>query len=320
MNSGSRPEQFVTLFDSHYLPLGLCLYRSLEEHAQPFHLWIVAMDEACASALERLELHHATVVPLGEIEDERLRTVKAERSIGEYCWTLTPFLPAYVLARSPGIERVTYVDADVYFFQSPALLLDELAQSGKHVLITEHAFAPEHLAYMRYGRFCVQFITFRNTAPAAHVLQWWQERCLEWCYAREEDGKFGDQKYLDEWPVRFASEVHILAQTDRTLAPWNVAHQSRVSERVAPVFYHFHSLKIVSSRRVVLHFMYYVGRKNRWIYDRYLSTMRAVVREMRRLGIPVVGRPLLGQNVGRARTGYILAKTYLNGRADWATL
>src|SRR6185503_10812226 len=112
MNSGSRPEQFVTLFDSHYLPLRLCLSRSLEEHAQPFHLWIVAMDDACASALKRMELRHATVVTLAEIEDDRLRAVKARRSIGEYCWTLTPFLPTYVLKRSPEVERVTYLDAD----------------------------------------------------------------------------------------------------------------------------------------------------------------------------------------------------------------
>jgi hypothetical protein len=320
MNSGNPPEHFITLFDSHYLPLGVSLYRSLEEHAQAFHLWILAMDDACASALEKLQLRHATIVRLAEIEDDRLRAVKGQRSTAEYCWTLTPFLPAYVLRRSPKLERVTYLDADLFFFQSPRALLDELAQSGKHVLITEHAFAPEHAGYMRYGRFCVQFITFRNSDSAARVLRWWQERCVEWCYAREEDGKFGDQKYLDEWPARFSSEVHILAQSDRTLAPWNVAYQSRLSERVQPVFYHFHSLKIVSSKRVVLHFMYYIGRKNRWIYDRYLSTMRAVVRDMRRLGIPVVGRPLLGQNVGGARTGFIFAKTYLYGRADWATL
>ena len=320
MNSDSQAEHFVTLFDSHYLPLGLCLYRSLEEHALPFHLWIVAMDDACANALAKMDLRHATIVKVQEVENERLRAVRTQRSVGEYCWTLTPFLPAYVFRRSPRLERVTYLDADLFFFQSPRSLLDELVQSGKHVLITEHAFAPEHAAYMRYGRFCVQFITFRNTEPAARVLNWWQERCIEWCYAREENGKFGDQKYLDEWPVRFASEVHILAQTDRTLAPWNVAHLSRVSELVSPVFYHFHSLKIVSSRRVVLHFMYYIGRKNRWIYDRYMATMRAVVRQMRLLGIPVIGRPLLGEHVGRARTGYIFAKTYLNRRADWATL
>ena len=316
MNSDKQAEHFVTLFDSHYLPLGLCLYRSLEEHAHPFHLWIVALDDACASALAKIGLGNATVVRLEEVENEALRAVKAGRSIGEYCWTLTPFLPSYVFQRMPQVERVTYLDADLFFFQPPRLLIGELLESGKHVLVTEHAFAPEYADRIVFGRFCVQFVTFRNTEPARRVLRWWQERCIEWCYAREEDGKFGDQKYLDQWPELFPSEVHVLSRTDRTLAPWNVAHLSRLLGSLNPVFYHFHGLKIVSSKRAVLHYMYYVGRKNRWIYDRYVEVMRAVARQMHALGIPVVGRPLLGGTVGP----YAFARAFLQGRADWAAL
>jgi hypothetical protein len=320
MNSASQPEHFVTLFDSHYLPLGLSLYRSLEEHAQPFHLWIVAVDDACAEALANMDLAAATVVRLREVENEALRAVKGERSIGEYCWTLTPFLPSYIFQRVPKLERVTYLDADLFFFQSPHILIEEFLETDKHVLITEHAFAPEYAAAIRHGRFCVQFMTFRNDAQANRVLRWWQERCLEWCYAREEDGKFGDQKYLDDWPQRFPEEVHVLLQTERTVAPWNVAHLSRSEAPVRPVFYHFHSLKIVSSRILVLYFNWQVGRKNRWIYDKYVHTLRTAVKHMRNLGIPVIGRPLLGENVGRTHASYIFARFYLKGKTDWATL
>jgi hypothetical protein len=320
MISGNQVEHFVTLFDSHYLPLGLCLHRSLEEQGQPFHLWVVAMDDACAAALEKIDLPAMTVIPLREVENQALRSVKAQRSVGEYCWTLTPFLPSHVFERAPYLTRVTYLDADLFFFESPQVLLEEFGQSGKHVLITDHAFAPEHAEYMKYGRFCVQFITFCNTVQARRVLKWWQDRCIEWCYAREENGKFGDQKYLDEWPRRFAEEVHILSQTDRTVAPWNVAHLSRTLKQVRPVFYHFHSLRIVSGSHVVLHFMYYIGRRNRWIYDKYLRTMRAMVARMRELGIPVIGRPLFGQGVGPARKGYLFARTYLSRKTDWAAL
>ena len=30
------------------------------------------------------------------------------------------------------------------------------------------------------------------------ALKWWRDRCLEWCYARIEDGKFGDQFYIED--------------------------------------------------------------------------------------------------------------------------
>ena len=320
MTSASGAEHFVTLFDSHYLPLGLCLHRSLEEHGRPFHLHILAMDDACASALETMALPHATVIRLRDIETDALRAARKDRSIGEYCWTLTPFLPSHIFSRQPAVQRVTYVDADVFFFQPPALLLEELDRSGKHVLITDHAFAPEYADHARYGRYCVQFVTFRNTDGAGKVLAWWQARCLEWCYAREEDGKFGDQKYLDDWPRRFAAEVHVVERSERTLAPWNVAHAVRTRGEARPVLYHFHSLRIVSGARVVLHYDYAVGRGSRWIYDKYVETLRASVTRLRELRVPVQGRPLYGNDVGKLRAGWNTLRGYLRGTLDSAAL
>ena len=119
------------------------------------------------------------------------------------------------------------------------------------------------------------------------MLQWWQDRCLEWCYAREEGGKFGDQKYLDEWPELFRDEVHVLRQTEKTLAPWNVAHTSRIYGAVAPVFFHFHSLKVYKPNKVRLFSTYYIGDENMWIYERDLSTFRAAVDLMRCTGIAI---------------------------------
>lgn len=278
MNSIKPGEQFVTLFDSHYLPLGLCLYRSLEEHARPFHLWIVAMDDACAEALAQMQLVNATVLRLAELESDALRAVKSDRSVGEYCWTLTPFLPSAVLQRAPQVERVTYLDADLFFFQPPGVLLDELAQSGKHVLITEHAFAPEYAHNIRYGRFCVQFVTFRNTPQAKRVLEWWQARCLEWCYGREEDGKFGDQKYLDDWPSRFRGIVHVLRVPQLALGPWN-ADRFLVDPALRPVFFHFHGFRVAPGRRLLLYSRYRLGPATQRLYDQYVAAFRDALSE-----------------------------------------
>lgn len=316
MTSVRLTEHFVTHFDSLYLPLGLCLYRSLEDHGRPFHLWIVALDEPCAATLARLGLEHATIVPLRDVEDDRLRAVRPERTIAEYCWTLTPFLPGHVLGRAPHLERVTYLDADMYFFEHPAALLEGFERSDKHVQITEHDFAPEYAANLRYGRYCVQFMTFRNTPAAMKVMRWWQERCLEWCYAREEAGKFGDQKYLDAWPEMFAAEVHVLAESQRTLAPWNVAQAARRSGRAAPVSYHFHNLRIESPTRVVLFHTYRVGWRNRWIYQRYLRALREAVAQLRRLGVEIKGRPVFSG----PRAGLRMAWQRVTGRAALASL
>ena len=183
-------EHFVTLFDSKFLPMGMALHNSLISQGQPFHLWIICMDDKVEQQLGLVALPNVTLLPLASMETSELLEVKPGRSRGEYCWTLTPFTFQAVFDRDDSITRVTYLDSDIFFFDTPLTLLREFDASGKHVLITEHAFAPEYDFYVNLsGRFCVQFMTFRRSAEGKKVMRWWQERCLEWCFERHEDGK-----------------------------------------------------------------------------------------------------------------------------------
>lgn len=286
MDSHSSVEHYATLFDNHFLLQGMCLHRSLVAKAAPFHLWVLCMDEAVENHLRQLDLQNVTLLPLRSVETAQLTRVKGDRTIGEYCWTLTPFLPGLVFERAPDARRVTYVDADLYLFDNPSAFFDEFDRSGKDVLITDHAYAPEYDYSARVGRFCVQFVTFRNSPAAMRVMSWWQKRCLEWCYAREEDGKFGDQKYLDVWPDLFGDEVHVLSQTQRTLAPWNVGYLERTLGRALdPVFYHFHELRIRPDRRITLFSGYHVGKSGRSLYLRYVEALRSAAQRLQRMGI-----------------------------------
>ena len=268
-------EHYVTLFDSKFLPMGLCLHDSLSKHAGSFHLWVICMDELVFEQLSQLNLPNLTSIRLSDVEDDRLKEVKPTRNSGEYCWTLTPFTPEIIFRLALDANRVTYLDADLFFFDSPDSFFEELESSGKHVLITEHAYAPEYeFRSETSGKFCVQFMTFMRTKDAFEVMHWWQERCLEWCYARFEDGKFGDQKYLDSWPEVFSRQVHVLKQTTRTLAPWNVLYLlSKQNIGFKPVIYHFHSLRILSPYKVKLFENYKVGIYALQLYKQYINTL-----------------------------------------------
>ena len=302
-SSDSRIEHFVTLFDNNFLPMGMCLHASLIKHGQPFHLWIVCMDELVEQNLRHLELPCVSLIPLSEVEDERLLAVKPTRSRGEYCWTLTPFAPQFVFDRDPSVERVTYLDADLFFFDAPRLLLDEFTALAKHVLITEHAYDPRYERSgraKRGGRFCVQFITFRNTTEAAKVMCWWQDRCLEWCYARVEDGKFGDQKYLDVWPELFGDEVHILRQKEKTLAPWNVSYYEKLGRgKITPVFYHFHGLRLESESKLLLYSGYKVGEAANDLYQNYIACLKSILAKLLNYGISIPYLPRRNDLWGR---------------------
>jgi hypothetical protein len=202
-------EHYVTLFDSLFLPQGLALHLSMQRHAGEHALWIVCMDETVFQVLKGLNLPDVRLISLEQVETTELKRVKPSRSKVEYCWTVTPFAPRFVFEADITVGRVTYLDADMWFRKNPAKIFSEFDKSDKAVLITDHAYAPEYDISELAGQYCVQFLTFvRNRGEL--VRERWEMQCLEWCYNRFESGKFGDQKYLDEWPHLYDEEVHEL--------------------------------------------------------------------------------------------------------------
>lgn len=246
---------FCTLFDSAYLSRGLLLYDSLKRHMPEFHLYIFAFDTLSDTILRKLNLPDITVISLSEFENENLLAVKSSRTRAEYCWTCTSSVIDYVLIKY-GLSSCTYLDADLFFYDSPEILLGEL-RNGKKILITEHRYSwPARIfEQKRAGRFCVQFITFSNEQESLRVLEKWRDKCIDWCYARYEDGKFGDQKYLDNWPVEYPN-VHVLENQGGGVAPWNarqykfrksgekiIGKRRWSAEEFNIVFFHFHFVR-----------------------------------------------------------------------------
>jgi hypothetical protein len=153
----------------------------------------------------------------------------------------------------------TYIDSDLVFYADPSILIKEMIDNKKTVLITKHRFSPIARFYeeKRAGKFCVQFMTFTNNDNSLKVLNKWREQCIEWCFSRYEDGKFGDQKYVDEWPNIYTN-IHILNNLGGGIAPWNVQQYrfkknlnkidgKEISTNIlfVPIFFHFQYVKII---------------------------------------------------------------------------
>lgn len=253
--------QFCTLFNSNYLSKGLTLYRSLENSCPDFHLYVFAFDKACEEYLRAQHFPKLTVIGLSEFEDPELLQVKSSRSAAEYCWTCTSSTILYCIEKYK-LDHCTYLDADMFFYADPALLLAEMGD--KDVMLTEHRYSPAYDQSLESGRFCVQFVFFRNTTNGMKALRWWRAACIEWCYARAEDGKFGDQKYLDDWETRFEG-VHVLQHTGGGIAPWNIQQYEFFHKAGKPfirekkngnewlaVFFHFHGLKFFADKTLQL--------------------------------------------------------------------
>jgi len=245
---------FCTYFDRNYLTRGLALHTSLVRHCQrPFILWILCFDDETYAILARLDLPGVRLISQQEFEagDEELARAKATRSRVEYYWTCTPSLPCYVLRHNPEVDLITYLDADLYFYSDPQPIYEELGAGS--ILIVEHRYAPEYAHFAATsGIYNVGVMAFRQDARGLACLSWWRERCLEWCYTRFEDGKYGDQMYLDDWPERFRGVV-VSEHAGAGLAPWNLTRYRVKSgddgitvDGQPLIFYHCHGYKLAS--------------------------------------------------------------------------
>jgi len=249
---GTEISHFCTYFDQQFLLKGLALYRSLLRHSRPFKLYVLCLDNATFEFFNRSNLPHILAISLQEFEsgDEDLLEAKKNRSQIEYYFTCTSSFLIYILGRFPKIDLITYLDADLFFYSQLTPMFEELADSS--VLIVPHKF-PDNLKHQeKYGIYNVGLLCFRNDKYGRECLQWWRDRCLEWCYDRVENGLFADQKYLDDWPIRF-SKVVVLQHQGAGLAPWNVdsftiKFRSGLVyiESQSLIFFHFHRLRIIN--------------------------------------------------------------------------
>jgi hypothetical protein len=275
--------QFCTYFDKRYLVRGLTLYRSLTA-VEDIALWVLCLDDETRRALDQLKWPGIRAISIQDLEraDEALAAVKRKRTPVEYYFTCTPSWISYVLQQSRGeCDSLAYVDADLFFYDSTAQLDLEFASAS--ILLTAHRFPPEIAHMEKFGNFNVSFLLFRNDSNADKALRRWRTQCLEWCHDRLEDGKFGDQKYLDDWPDAIPG-VREVQHPGAGVAPWNwsrfewkLTHNGTMIDGAPLIFFHFHDLRLFLDK------FYDPGRFGigapppsirRWLYENYIAALR----------------------------------------------
>lgn len=279
---------FCTLFDSGYLLKGVAMLRSLDRFCSGARIYVLCMDEQTKYILERLDLPFVTCITLAEVENEELLKAKADRGVAEYCWTLSSCFTWYVMQRYHEIDFLTYVDADLLFYSDVQPLFDEIGDAS--IAIIEHRFTERLKDREVNGRFCVEWDSFRRDEQGLACLSRWRDQCIEWCYYRLEDGKMGDQKYLDEWPDRY-SACHILMHPGAGIAPWNYAQYcfgedetGKITVEGAPlIFYHFHQFQLLDNDKFDRLSTFYTLEcpEPGSVYEVYESALKAALIDVR---------------------------------------
>ena len=145
-----------------------------------------------------------------------------------------------------GLDKITYLDSDLFFLSDPHIIEEEAGDSS--VVITEQGISEE--SAQRYGRYCVQYLTFKNDTDGMGALTWRRDKCIEWCFQIMEPTRYADQKYLDEFPKRW-DNVYVLKNRGAGIAPWNMRKYqydgdslSYNGETWPSVFFHMHGVVV----------------------------------------------------------------------------
>ncbi len=278
------PYHFCTITGADYVVRVLALYHSFEAHCSHFCLWICCIDQVSYDMLARQKLDHAHLIRVSELEDETLCEVGQHRATNEYCWTLKAPLMQYLLV-TYDLEAITYCDGDLYVFADPSPLFEEWAHHSIYLCTQRDLPAIEVI----YGTYQAGLIGFRNDDNGRQALQWWKEQCVAWCSAKAVDGKFGDQKYLDQIPTLFAN-VKISTHLGINAAPWNCIYNNHypIEVREGQVYiahdplivYHFACVEIFDADLFDLwsiHAITIPSLITNHIYRPYLDALRAQI-------------------------------------------
>ena len=258
---------------------------SLKQHCPDANVFVLCLDDVSSDILNSLQIEGCICIPLSLVESDTVLAAKSNRNTAEYCWTLSSCFTAWLMDNRPEVDLITYLDADLMFFSSPEPLFEELKKAS--IGIMEHRFIPRLQHLEAKGRFCVEWVSFRRDVQGLACLYRWRDQCLEWCYDRLEEGRMGDQKYLDAWPQDYPGTC-VLQHVGAGVAPWNYSNYVyRLTadgfifvDEVPLIFFHFHQFQLIDDGRFYRMSQYYSQEQPppELIYFLYESELLKTVR------------------------------------------
>jgi len=242
---------FATYFDARYLSRGLSLLSSLRQRSKnQFILHILCLDDTTYQFFKKRNWRDVNPIPLSTLyaEDTELAEVSETRHGADMIFTLTPSLIGFIFDHFPKTDFITYLDADIFFFEDPQLILDEIGSSS--IAIIKHRFSWRNYTLRDYGIFNVGWVSWRRDLQGLKCLHDYRKDCLNWCHDFIDGCNYADQRYLDRWPSLYQN-LCIISHKGANVAPWNLdlrpisVEDGKTYIGGEPlIFYHFHKFSI----------------------------------------------------------------------------
>ena len=251
---------FFTIISKSYLPLALAQYDSLirnnfKSRIFDYKIFIVDYEGIpeldVLKVFERIEILDAANL----FQDiDIFRSLAFKYDVTEFSTAIKPFA---IKSLCYDYNKVFFLDPDIVFFNEIDNIISELDE--KLICLTPHVLEPIlnsniHSRIITSGVFNLGFIGIESSEKSIQFLNWWCEKCLNYCFRELSEGLFTDQKWIDFAPCFFnGNELSIIRKPGYNVAPWNqderevifeknsffVVCKANVCVKFPLIFYHF---------------------------------------------------------------------------------
>jgi hypothetical protein len=241
--NGKSEYAIFTVCNLAYLPKALVLSESLKKYSSG-KLIVYLFDKKKDFDFTKF---NAEFIWIEDCDIPKFYELAFKYDVTELTTSLKPLLTIKLLKR---FNKVIFLDPDICVYNSINPILNDLESSS--VVLTPHYITPfpvGDIGMMRFGSFNLGFYAVKDSEQGLSFLNWWSERCLEYCYFETQFGLSTDQKWVSIAPC-FFKDLHISFNMGYNVAFWNV-HERKikqvsdggyiVNQEYPLIFFHFSS-------------------------------------------------------------------------------
>lgn len=240
----------ATILDKNYIVRTLAFYEALIKFGEEYTFWLLCLDNETKEIINRLDLKNIIAMKVDEINDQELLSSRTNRNIAEFAFTSKSAWINYIFNHTKKGDNLIYADNDVIYFSTPNNVLDRMRKNGYSIGITAHRFAKkQEQLNEKIGKYNAGLIYFIVDDNSRECVREWRKQCIDWCYLKHEEGKFGDQLYMNKWPEKYKA-VYEIPDKGVNVGSWNL-HNYKITKKDNIFFvdddllvcYHFHRIR-----------------------------------------------------------------------------
>ena len=212
-----------TIVAKNYVGLAQLLQKSFFKHNQDSDFFIVVADE-----LEGAEFTNNVISAHKEFgfDEDRWVDMSFKYPLTEFCTAIKPAAFKYLFSK--GYNKVIYLDPDIYVFNTFKSIFNDLDKYNvilcPHVAGMHVEYKGEHVEgdILREGNYNLGFCALSMSSRVAQMLDWWDNRLIDYCFAYKGFPYCYDQKWMVLLTCYFNhDEILISRNLGYNLAPWN---------------------------------------------------------------------------------------------------